>query len=111
MSYNRDNWRDDAACSYAKLDEFGPGTDLFFPPRDKDLYRVISDKAKEYCYGTEDTPPCPVRNQCLLYAVESDEQHGIWGGLSHRERNARVRKWHRELRHEMSLEEYILTFA
>jgi WhiB family redox-sensing transcriptional regulator len=29
---------------------------------------------------------CPVRAECLSYAVEHDERHGIWGGLSERER-------------------------
>jgi WhiB family redox-sensing transcriptional regulator len=103
-----DSWREQAACGNADLEVCGKGTDLFFPPRDKALYRIVSNKAKEYCYGTDDTPPCPVRNECLWYAVQLDEQHGIWGGLSHRERNARVRKWHREFRHEVTLEEYIL---
>jgi len=29
---------------------------------------------------------CPVREQCLQYAVESGERHGIWGGLAEDER-------------------------
>jgi WhiB family redox-sensing transcriptional regulator len=29
---------------------------------------------------------CPVREQCLQYALENDERFGIWGGLSERER-------------------------
>ena len=29
---------------------------------------------------------CPVRNDCLDYALENDERFGIWGGLSERER-------------------------
>jgi WhiB family redox-sensing transcriptional regulator len=100
----------DAACKKADLTMFGKGTDLFFPPRDKDLYKVISTEAKKFCFGDEERgrAPCPVRNKCLWYAVELDEQHGIWGGLSHRERNARVRKWHRDHRNEMTLQEYIL---
>jgi hypothetical protein len=99
-----------AACSGVNIGVFGKGTDLFFPPRDKDLYKKISTEGKKYCFGDEETgrPPCPVRNECLWFAVELDEQHGIWGGLSHRERNARVRKWHRDHRHEMTLQEYML---
>lgn len=29
---------------------------------------------------------CPVREQCLDYALTNHELHGIWGGLSERER-------------------------
>jgi WhiB family redox-sensing transcriptional regulator len=29
---------------------------------------------------------CEVRAECLEYALENDERHGIWGGLSERER-------------------------
>lgn len=29
---------------------------------------------------------CPVRLECLDYALEHDERFGVWGGLSERER-------------------------
>jgi WhiB family redox-sensing transcriptional regulator len=29
---------------------------------------------------------CPVRGECLVYAVAAGERHGIWGGLLPRER-------------------------
>lgn len=29
---------------------------------------------------------CPVRAECLDYALEHDERFGVWGGLSERER-------------------------
>lgn len=37
-------------------------------------------EAKRTCLG------CPVRVQCLAYALENDEHFGVWGGLSERER-------------------------
>jgi WhiB family transcriptional regulator, redox-sensing transcriptional regulator len=37
---------------------------------------------------------CAVREECLEYALESGERHGIWGGLSEDERT-RVRRGHR----------------
>ena len=36
--------------------------------------------AKKTCLG------CPVRHECLQYALDHDERFGIWGGLSERER-------------------------
>lgn len=79
-------WRYNAKCS-------GVDTEIFFPPRDKELYTDIAEKAKAICLGLDDKPPCPVRRQCLTEAIKNDELHGIWGGLSHRERNAMVRKY------------------
>lgn len=67
-------------------------TDLWFPPRDKDQYKPIADAAKAICYGKDGLPECPVRKQCLLYAEHNEDTHGIWGGMSHRERNALKRK-------------------
>ncbi|MEU7086809.1 WhiB family transcriptional regulator [Streptomyces achromogenes] len=53
----------------------------FFPlPRD---HEAIAD-AKELC------GPCPVRRDCLNYALENDLKEGIWGGLTEAER----RPWH-----------------
>jgi WhiB family redox-sensing transcriptional regulator len=97
------SWHNLAACD--GIDN----PDIFYPPRDKNLYRVIADEAKSYCFGFDDVPPCPVRAQCLWEAVSSKEAHGIWGGLSHRERNALVRKWQREYKRSMTLKEYIFS--
>lgn len=94
------SWSEHARCK-------GADTELFYPPRDKALYSAIAAKAKVYCLGENGTSHCPVRSQCLIEAIETDEQHGIWGGMSHRERNALVRKWRRNYRYQMSLEDYI----
>lgn len=37
-------------------------------------------KAKQFC------SECPSRLECLNYAIVANEQHGIWGGLSVKER-------------------------
>jgi WhiB family redox-sensing transcriptional regulator len=44
--------------------------------------------AKLLCNGdpTLGTRPCPVRRQCLEWALTHDEKHGVWGGKSERER-------------------------
>lgn len=67
-------------------------TELFYPPRIRELYYVYADRAKDFCMGKDRRHPCPVRRQCLLWAIQNDEEHGLWGGMSHRERNALVRK-------------------
>jgi hypothetical protein len=67
-------------------------TELWFPPREKELYKSIADVSKGICFGRDGRPECPVRKECLMYSETMNEQYGIWGGLSHRERNALKRK-------------------
>ena len=92
-----ESWRADAKC-------FGMDTELWYPPRDKDLYKPIADKSKAVCLGKDGRPPCSVRIECLMYSHKKDEQYGIWGGLSHRERNALERK---AQRNGKTLEEWV----
>lgn len=96
------HWTEGARCSNLE------NPDIFFPPRDKELYKSIAAEAKTHCLGANGKNPCPVRAQCLWTAISEDEQHGIWGGLSHRERNALVRKWQRNFKGKLTLEEFIL---
>ena len=93
-------WREFAACA-------GADTELFYPPRDKNKYSEIASQAKVYCNGDKDEPPCPVRAECFWFAVITDEQHGIWGGMSHRERNAFVRKWQKQYKGKLTLKEFV----
>ena len=99
--FKYEHWTEEARCSGIET------PDIFFPPRDKDLYKKIALEAKTHCFGVNGKDPCPVRANCLWTAIKDDEQHGIWGGLSHRERNALMRKWSRNFKHEYTLEEYI----
>jgi len=92
-----DRWYYHAKCS-------GMDTEMWFPPRDKAKYKLIADKAKAICFGKDGKSECPVRKECLLSAIEIDEQHGIFGGMSHRERNALQRK---ATRNKMTVEEWI----
>lgn len=77
---------------------------MFYPPRNRDLYRPIAEKAKAICFGRDEKPPCPVRKECLIDAIDREELHGIWGGMSHRERNALKRRAERA---RMSIEDFI----
>ncbi len=49
--------------------------DLFFPEMGG-----TSEPAKKLCQG------CPVKLQCLEYALNANETIGVWGGLSVLER-------------------------
>ena len=103
-----DPWEFEAKCgqtikdpnSDARTPVYDP--ELWFPPRDKSLYKPIADKAKSICFGKDGGPECPVRLKCLMAADERGEVHGIWGGMSHRERNALKRK---AVRQKTTLEE------
>jgi WhiB family redox-sensing transcriptional regulator len=62
------SWRDAGLCA-----EVDP--ELFFPEKGG-----TAAPAKRVCRS------CPVRAECLDYALGRDVQHGVWGGLSERER-------------------------
>ncbi len=74
------SWQDRAACR---------GTDglLFFGPdhEARSARKTREAKAKAVC------KVCPVRVQCLDYALRNSIRHGIWGGLDEEER-ARERR-------------------
>jgi hypothetical protein len=66
-----------------------PRTDLelFFPERGES-----ARPARQVCAG------CPVRQPCLDYAITNRISHGIWGGLTERERRALRSRWVRTSR-------------
>lgn len=55
---------------------------LFFPHQGEFAQAV---KAKAICNA------CDVQAECLAYALNNGENHGIWGGMSERERR-RIRR-------------------
>jgi WhiB family redox-sensing transcriptional regulator len=75
-------WRELAACR---------GTDLgvFFPGRGES-----AEAARRVCAG------CPVRQPCLDYAITNRITHGVWGGLTERERRALQSRWVRASRRD-----------
>jgi WhiB family redox-sensing transcriptional regulator len=52
-------------------------TDLFYP-EPGEVYK--SKKAISVCQG------CPVRAECLTWAMTEHETFGVWGGLTYRSR-------------------------
>lgn len=63
----------------------GPESDLFFAPLQQERREekeLRETRAKELCRR------CPVRAQCLDYALDIREPFGIWGGLNEIERRS-----------------------
>ena len=61
----------------------GPHQEIFFPPivtETRRAKRRREARAKEIC-GT-----CPIMAECLRIALQRNEQHGIWGGQTEKER-------------------------
>ncbi|MFI1203556.1 WhiB family transcriptional regulator [Streptomyces sp. NPDC020883] len=72
MEDERD-WRTQGNCRTADVDQmFAPG--------------VAQNTAKAVCNG------CPVRPECLTYALDHREWFGVWGGMTERERRTLLRR-------------------
>ena len=69
-------WRSIGLCR-------GSDTMVFYPPSDDDS---LAEEAKTIC------SMCAVRKPCLEFALTSREKHGVWGGLTERERRRVLRQ-------------------
>jgi WhiB family redox-sensing transcriptional regulator len=74
FEYDAENWRAGAACK-------GMDVNIFFPEKGGQG-AITTKKAKAICAG------CKVQDHCLLFAINSDERIGIYGGTSERQRRA-----------------------
>ncbi len=72
------DWQEDALCAQAD-------PEAFFPEKGG------STRAAKSICGR-----CPAKEACLQYALDNDERHGIWGGLSEPERRE-LRRTERDL--------------
>ena len=70
------NWRLIGLCK-------GSSTVVFYPPSDDDS---LAEEAKTIC------SMCTVRKPCLEFALTTREKHGVWGGLTDRERRRVLRQ-------------------
>jgi len=68
-----EDWRSAAACLSAD-------PELFFPLSDSGKSAEQAARAKAICAG------CPVRADCLAFAVRTAQADGIWGGMTAGER-------------------------
>lgn len=71
------HWRLYSACTDAD-------PELFFIERGSP--RQMIDDARAVCAA------CPVKAQCLAWAIQEGARDGIWGGLTPRERGAYARR-------------------
>lgn len=73
-------WQDRGRCR-----DLDP--DLFFPPLEGESseQRQARESAAKAVCGT-----CPVRSDCLAWAITNRERLGVWGGLNERERQAAI---------------------
>lgn len=68
------DWMEQAACK-------GMDPAFWYPGKDEAGHPTKHNSpAKDTCRG------CPVRQECLEYALDNCEVHGIWGGMSERQR-------------------------
>ena len=67
-------WEDQARCL-----KYDP--ELFFTPRGK-----AERRAKQVC------APCPVKAECLAYALQTRVEFGVWGGTTGKERRMLLRR-------------------
>lgn len=73
------DWREAARCK-----EMDP--DLFFPVGTTGPALLQIEAAKAVCRS------CTVRQQCLEFALASNQEYGIWGGTTEEERRYMRRK-------------------
>ena len=81
MAVVNESWMESGACR-------GPASNLFYAPslgERREVRHEREDKAKSICQTQ-----CPVRQNCLSYAITNRELFGIWGGLNESERKGLI---------------------
>jgi WhiB family redox-sensing transcriptional regulator len=75
-----DDWRELAACRSVDAN-------LFFPTGSTGSALAQLEGAKACCRT------CPVQSPCLEYALETNQEDGVWGGKDETERRRLRREW------------------
>ncbi|MFA3842974.1 WhiB family transcriptional regulator [Streptomyces aureus] len=73
MAGSQETWWDRAACRATDPEE------LF-------VEGAAQSGAKRVC------TTCPVKTECLAHALDQRIEHGVWGGMTERERRALLRR-------------------
>ena len=87
-----DDWRSRGACRDAD-------PELFFPIMSAGPGIMQVARAKAVCAR------CGVQAECLQFAMESVQDHGVWGGQTEEERRALRRARIRQARHSIAVAE------
>lgn len=80
IEWDIDDWREQASCR-------DTDPDLFFPVGTTGPAIEQIAAAKAVCYD------CDARSACLEFALETNQESGIWGGTSEEERRKLRKTW------------------
>ena len=81
------NWRELSACRDSD-------PNLFFPIGTTGAAIGQIDKATAICSA------CSVREECLNYALETNQEAGVWGGYAEDDRRRLRKRWRAERRRQ-----------
>jgi WhiB family redox-sensing transcriptional regulator len=77
--WDADHWRSRSLCRDSN-------PDLFFPIGATGTALAQIEAAKDVCRA------CPVTRECLEFALETNQEAGVWGGTTEEERRAMRRE-------------------
>ena len=80
FDFNAEDWREKASCRSVD-------PDLFFPVGTTGVALVQIEHAKSVCRQ------CDVKQACLDFAIQTNQESGVWGGTSEEERRKLRRQW------------------
>ena len=89
MTMTRTDWREIAACRDSE-------PTLFFPIGTTGLAVEQIEEAKGICAD------CLVTEDCLQYALQTNQEAGVWGGYAEDERRRLRKRWLAERRRAAS---------
>lgn len=72
--FDGEEWRQMAKCN-------GTSPELFFP-----AIEAEQEVVKQFCTA------CPVRQDCLEYALKTRQDHGVWGGTTEADRRRIIKQ-------------------
>lgn len=84
-------WRREAACK-----DLDPN--LFFP------IGVTGPAVDQIAAAKSICSQCPVRGECLDFAITTNQEFGVWGGTTEDERRVLRRQWRARIRRERAAE-------
>lgn len=81
--WDADNWRNHALCRDSNAE-------LFFPIGSTGQALEMIEAAREIC------DECAAKAPCLEFALQTNQEAGIWGGSTEEERRAIRKQWAEE---------------